>query len=260
MTLDLFQVDAFTNQLFGGNPAAIIPLETWLEDELMQNIAIENNLSETAFFVTKGKGFRIRWFTPGGEVDLCGHATLATAHVLWTELNYQGEYLSFSSRSGKLGVSRKGKIYSLNFPTDILTPVVAPEAILKGLNILPDACFLGREDYLVVTSNQEIIEGLQPDFRMLVKLNSRGVIVTAPGKEADFVSRCFFPAYGIDEDPTTGSAHTTLAPYWGKRLGKDEMSAIQLSKRVGHLKVKLKGDRTEISGKAVTFLRGKIEV
>lgn len=260
MRLDLFQVDAFTGKLFGGNPAAVVPLEDWLPDETFQAIAEENNLSETAFFIPSENGYRIRWFTPVAEVDLCGHATLATAHVLWTHLGFSEEKLAFDSRSGRLTVSKNAEWYTLDFPMDELERVDAPLAMVVALNAKILDCFRGREDYLVILENEQAVTGLTPDFSSLRKLGGRGVICTARGETCDFVSRCFFPAYGIDEDPVTGSAHTTLTPYWAAQLGKKKLSAQQLSKRGGRLICELQGDRTLISGQAITYLTGSIHL
>lgn len=260
MLLRIYQVDAFSDSVFSGNPAAVIPLENWLKDELMQQIALENNLSETSFFVKIETGYHIRWFTPVVEVDLCGHATIATAHVLWQHLNYPGDSISFKSRSGGLGVTRDNDYYTLDFPTDKLEKVGTPEIIAQSIGSDPIECYKGREDYLLLFDNQSTIENLTPDFTQLKKLKTRGIIATARGKDVDFVSRCFFPYFGIDEDPVTGSAHTTLAPYWSKRLDKNEMTARQISKRGGYLKCRLAGERTFISGQAVTYLKGEIEI
>ncbi len=260
MTLDIFQVDAFTHQLFGGNPAAIVPLENWLPDETLQNIAAENNLAETAFFTKNKENYHLRWFTPVTEVDLCGHATLATAHVLWQHLDFGGNEIAFQTRSGILKVKQDGGYYTMDFPTDNIEKTEAPELVVRSLGIEPIETWKGREDYLVLLENQAVVENLKPDFRTLSQLKARGVIATAKGGDVDFVSRCFFPYFGIDEDPVTGSAHTTLTPFWAKRLGKNELSARQISKRGGFLKCHLKGDRTEICGQAVTYLKGSIEV
>lgn len=257
-TQKIYQIDAFTEKLFGGNPAAVCPLENWLPDDLMQNIAMENNLAETAFYVPKGNQFELRWFTPTTEVDLCGHATLASAHVIFSNGFDQNEIIFISPRSGKLTVRKKEDLYTMNFPTDILEKVSAPTDLIKGLGITPLEVFKGKTDYMVIVENQTIIESLLPDFKTLEKLNSRGTIVSAPGQEVDFVSRCFFPQAGVDEDPTTGSAHTSMIPYWADKLGKNEMSAIQLSKRQGHLKCTYLNDRVEISGQARTYLIGQI--
>ena len=253
MKLTIYQVDAFTNKVFGGNPAAIIPLTKWLPDDILQKIAMENNLSETAYFIEQEGHFHIRWFTPVFEVDLCGHATLASAHVLWNELGYGNEEIRFRSRSGQLGVKKSGDFYILDFPTDTLQEVETPEEIINGLNTEILSTHFGREDYLIELPSQEAVEKLQPDFSILKKLKARGVIATASGNEVDFVSRCFFPYYGIDEDPVTGSAHTTMASFWANKLGKNEMTARQISAREGFLKIKMNGVRTEISGQAITF-------
>ena len=259
MELPIYQVDAFTDQLFGGNPAAIVPLEDWLADDLMQKIASENNLSETAFFVPFEGNFEIRWFTPKAEVDLCGHATLATAHVLFEHKKYTGKTIIFHSKSGILKVEKSNNLYTMDFPADKIRPVTCPDEITKGLGCVPLETFLGKDDYLIVIDSEKEILNIRPDFRMLSLLeNARGVIVTAPGNEVDFVSRCFYPQFGIDEDPATGSAHTTMTPYWAQRLNKIELIALQCSPRKGVLQCKYLQDRVLISGRAVTFLKGKM--
>jgi len=260
MKLKIYQVDAFTSKIFGGNPAAVCPLTEWLPDNLMQKIALENNLSETAFFVPNGEGYHLRWFTPTTEVDLCGHATLATGHVLFEHLGFEGNTINFQSRSGILGIKKVRGNYVLDFPCDELKKVEPPKYILDALGYEPKSCYLGREDYLVEVENQEVVANTNPDFGILKKLNARGILVTAPGSDVDFVSRCFFPAFGIGEDPATGSAHTTLTPFWAKKLGKAELSAKQISARGGQLICKLIGDRVEIGGKAVTYLTGEISL
>jgi len=261
MEIPIYQVDAFSNKLFGGNPAAVCPLDEWLADGLMQNIAAENNLAETAFLVKEDVGYHLRWFTPVKEVDLCGHATLATAHVLYNHLGYDKDEIAFQTRSGRLTVRKSEEAYVMNFPADHIQEVPTPEAIVKGLNIQPIKTYLGREDYLVVLPSQREVEALRPDFKILAELkDSRGTIATARGNAVDFVSRCFFPNYGIDEDPTTGSAHTTLTVYWAKQLEKESLSALQLSTRVGTLHCKLINDRVEITGQACTYLMGQILV
>ena len=259
-TQTIYQVDAFTDKIFGGNPAAICPLENWLSDDLMQNIAMENNLAETAFYVPIDNHFELRWFTPTIEVDLCGHATLASAHVIFSNGYAEDEIIFISPRSGELRVRRKENLYTMNFPSDTLKKVPAPSEILEGLGISPIEVFKGKTDYMVIVENQAIIESLQPDFKILEKLNARGTIVTAPGQNSDFVSRCFFPQAGVDEDPTTGSAHTSMIPYWANKLGKTEMTAVQLSNRKGHLSCKYLNDRVEISGHAKTYLIGHIYI
>jgi PhzF family phenazine biosynthesis protein len=262
MYMQIFQVDAFTKELFEGNPAAVVPLSEWLPDDLMQRIAMENNLAETVYFVPEGDKYMIRWFTPTVEVDLCGHATLAAGQVLFEEMGFKGEKINFySPRSGLLEVS-KGKQpgqLTLNFPAGAPTPVNTPvDIIFEGLGIPPQPLFKGPYDYMIVLENEAQILALQPDFRRLAASPGRGVVVTAPGSESDFVSRCFFPQSGIDEDPVTGSAHTMLTPYWAQRLGKKQLSAIQLSARRGHLDCELAGDRVYISGYAKIFLKGNI--
>lgn len=261
MTQTFYQIDAFTNKLFAGNPAGVCPLKEWLPDETMQNIAAENNIAETAFFVKEGDGFHLRWFTPTVEVDFCGHATLATSHVLFQHLNYENAAIEFQTRVGKLIVRKDGDFYVMNFPTDVLKEIKnPPETLLKSLNIEAREIYYGREDYLVIVENQEIVESVSPDFKLLKSLGLRGVIVSAPGKEVDFVSRCFFPAAGVDEDPVTGSAHTTLTPYWAKKLDKNNLTAMQISERTGFVKCHYLGDRVELSGQAVTYLKGEIFV
>ena len=260
MKLDLYQVDAFTYKLFRGNPAAVCPLDKWLDEEVMQNIAAENNLSETAFFVKENDTFRIRWFTPEAEVDLCGHATLASAHVLFNHLDFQNDTIAFQSNSGGLSVHQDRDYLVLNFPADNLESTNLPEQLSSAFNFQPADSYKGRSDYLVLFENQRQIQELLPDFQKIKASGARGVVVTAPGTDVDFVSRFFAPAVGIDEDPVTGSAHTTLTPFWAERLGKTEMTAKQISKRQGYLKCTLLGDRVEIAGQAVTYLIGKIDV
>lgn len=259
MSLPVYKVDAFTSKLFGGNPAAVCPLEEWLRDDIMQSLATENNLAETTFIVKERDHYRIRWFTPTVEVKLCGHATLATAHIFYTELGYAKDEIVFDSLSGILKVSRKADgVYTLDFPADKLHPVTeVPDAIFKGLGIGAVPVFKSSFDYLLVLHSQHEIEALKPDFKILSTLDARGVIVTAKGDEADFVSRCFFPPSGIDEDPVTGSAHTVMTPYWARVLNKTSLKAVQVSKRRGYLDCELKGDRVLMSGNAVTYLKGE---
>lgn len=260
MSLSIFQVDAFTDHLFGGNPAAVVPLETWLPDQTMQSIAAENNLAETAFFVKEPQGYHIRWFTPLAEVDLCGHATLATAHVLVHHLNYPEPSIAFSSRSGILRVKHDRGMLTLDFPSDTMTEVEIPEDLAEAVGIRPMKAFRGKTDVMLVYKTQEEIVRMKPNMHLLIQTEARGVIVTAPGKTVDFVSRFFAPQVGVPEDPVTGSAHTSLIPYWSKRTGKKELSARQLSKRMGELTCRFIGDRVEISGWAVTYLQGEIFV
>lgn len=258
MEIKLYQVDAFAEEIFAGNPAAVCPLETWLPDALMQNIALENNLAETAFFVREGNGFRIRWFTPAVEVDLCGHATLASAHVLFHHENFGGEEVVFQSRSGPLTVRKSGRELTLNFPVDTLTSTNNLPEFEEAFGIKPTEALKGKTDYMLVFESENQIRSIQPDLRLVAKLKARGVIITSKGDHVDFVSRFFAPQSGIDEDPVTGSAHTTLTPYWAKQLGKKELSALQLSHRGGKLSCRLSGDCVQITGSARTYLAGTI--
>ena len=257
MKIKQYQVDAFATRAFEGNPAAVCPLESWLNDGLLQAIAEENNLSETAFFVPSDKGFRLRWFTPASEVDLCGHATLATAHVIFETLGYTKQAITFETRSGDLFVERKGKQLEMNFPASPPTPRELPETLVKGLGQRPIEV-LAAGDYLAVFDSEATIRAISPDMALLGQLDLRGVIITAPGTDVDFVSRFFAPKFGIPEDPVTGSAHCTLAPYWAGRLGKRLLSARQVSKRCGSLTCELKGDRVLLSGSAVTVMEAEI--
>lgn len=254
----IYQVDAFTDKPFGGNPAGVCPLEKWLSDELMQKIALENNQAETAFFIREGVNFHIRWFTPAVEVDLCGHATLAAAHVLFNHLNHHGEQVIFNSRSGELIVTRKENMLTLNFPRDTYSEVNVSSHINSCFTGKPVKAYKGKTDYMLVFENEEQVRNEKPDLVQLNKLDARGVIITAKGNEVDFVSRFFAPQSGINEDPVTGSAHTTLTPYWSETLGKNELVALQVSPRQGKLWCKNLGDRIEISGKAVTYMEGTI--
>jgi PhzF family phenazine biosynthesis protein len=254
----LYQVDAFTDELFKGNPAGVCPLAEWLSDDLMQNIALENNLAETAFFIRSATESRIRWFTPVVEVDLCGHATLATAHVIFTEIDPEASEIQFDSRSGILRVQRDSDKLTLDFPADRITPAAAPGELLKAFPEPAIEVYRGRDDYMLVFATEDIVRKMKPDLGIIEKCSDRGVIVTARGVKTDFVSRFFGPAAGVPEDPVTGSAHTTLAPYWGKILGKDVLTAYQASRRGGHLECRLSGERVFISGSAVTYLKGEI--
>ncbi|MFN8285131.1 MAG: PhzF family phenazine biosynthesis isomerase [Chitinophagales bacterium] len=260
MKLKLYQVDAFTEKIFGGNPAAVCPLENWLPDSVLQNIAMENNLAETAFYIQHKGEYHLRWFTPVLEVDLCGHATLATAHVMFNHEGFTGNKISFQSRSGILSVEKSGDLLTLDFPVDEIAEIPLTAELGEGFNIKPIAALKGKTDHVLVFSSEADIRNLEPDFRTIAKLHGRGIIVTAKGKEVDFVSRFFAPQAGIDEDPVTGSVHTTLTPYWAKVLGKTELSALQLSKRQGALQCKLEGNRVLISGYTRTYLVGEIFV
>ncbi|TXK37873.1 PhzF family phenazine biosynthesis protein [Pontibacter qinzhouensis] len=259
--LTLYQIDAFTDKVFGGNPAAVCVLDQWLEEEKMQQIAAENNLAETAFVVKTGSDYSIRWFTPTVEVDLCGHATLAAAFVLFSYHHLTVNAITFHShRSGLLTVEQQGEELTLNFPTDVLEQVEVPETLTQAFGVAPEAAFKGKTDYLLLFASEEDIVALHPDLRVLAGVAARGVIVSAPGKEVDFVSRFFAPQVGVDEDPVTGSAHTTLIPYWSQRLGKQKLTARQLSKRQGELTCEFLGDRVAITGNAVAYLKGEIYV
>jgi PhzF family phenazine biosynthesis protein len=258
MNLKIYQVDAFTEQVFGGNPAAVCPLKDWLPAEIMQKIALENNLAETAFYVETPAGFHIRWFTPSVEVDLCGHATLATAHVLFQHENYANQEVVFDSRSGYLKVHQSGDLLTLDFPRDTLTPVKLTEDLKTIFDIAPKLAFRGKTDYMLVYEKEAQIRQIKPYLAKIAQLPVRGVMITAPGDSVDFVSRFFGPHSGIDEDPVTGSAHTTLTPYWAEIYQKTELSALQLSARQGQLQCVLAQDRVKISGKAQTYLIGEI--
>lgn len=260
MEIPVYQVDAFSSSLFGGNPAAICPLQEWLPDELMQNIAMENNLSETAFLVPVGDHFRIRWFTPKAEVALCGHATLAAAHVLFTELDVKGQEICFHSLSGELRVAKSAAGLQLDFPSQAPEPCEPPLGLLEALGGEPIDVAFSAEDFIVRYGSEKSIVDLQPDFNKLARTQCRGVAVTAPGDKVDFVSRFFAPAVGINEDPVTGSAHCKLTPLWAERLGKTVMTARQLSARGGELQCELKNDRVLMAGVAVTFLQGMVRL
>jgi PhzF family phenazine biosynthesis protein len=267
MTLPLFIVDVFAEKKFSGNPAGVCPLREWLPDATMQDIAAENNQAETAFFAPDESGaadYLLRWFTPTQEIELCGHATLASGHVLFKELAHPREVIRFRTlKAGILTVERRGDALWLALPTRMPEPLEdVPSALLKGLSILPEDVQLVGNKYFAIYEDAATVGALTPDMRELRKLGEMGVVVTAPGRNAgeDFVSRFFAPAAGIDEDPVTGSAHTTLTPYWSTRLKKSELSAKQISKRIGDLKCKNLGERTEIAGNCVLYLVGEIEV
>jgi PhzF family phenazine biosynthesis protein len=257
MKIQIYQIDAFTRTLFKGNPAAVCPLEDWLEDEILQAIAAENNLSETAFLVFRGDHYDLRWFTPKVEVDLCGHATLASAHVVFHFIDPEATAVRFQTRSGMLTVEREGDLLAMQFPSRGGTPTDCPESLVRGLGTRPDEVLLSR-DYLAVFRSPEIVKSIKPDMSHLMKLDGLGVIVTAPGQEVDFVSRFFAPKAGVPEDPVTGSAHCTLIPYWARRLGREELHALQLSERGGELFCKDLGEVVRIAGYAVTYLEGSI--
>ena len=259
MEITLYQIDAFASKLFEGNPAAVCPLDAWLPDYLMQSIAEENNLSETAFFVPKGNGFHIRWFTPASEVDLCGHATLASAYVLFNILGYKKDKIEFDSKSGILAVTKNNEWLVMDFPAQPPVSCAIPEEIVKAFDIAPVEC-LKSEDFVVVFEHEIDIESANPDFGQLKKLDLRGVIITAKSTRYDFVARFFAPKYGIPEDPVTGSAYTQLAPYWASKTGSKRFSVKQLSSRGGELTCEIVDDRVLISGKAIKYLEGKIKI
>jgi predicted PhzF superfamily epimerase YddE/YHI9 len=259
MKLPIYQIDAFTSRLFGGNPAAVVVLDQWLPEDVLQGIAAENNLSETAFVIPKEEMAPLRWFTPAVEVDLCGHATLATGHVLFSHYFPSLGKLSLSTRSGALAVSREGGLLSLDFPSRPGVPIEISRDLVSALGSRPKEAYLAR-DILAIFDTEAEIRGLRPDFERIARLDALAVIVSAPGTGVDFVSRFFAPGVGIPEDPVTGSAHCTLVPYWAGRLGKHELAAQQLSSRGGELACELRGDRVTIAGRTVEYLRGEIEV
>ncbi len=259
LTLKLFQVDAFASRPFEGNPAAVCPLDDWLPDELMQSVAAENNLSETAFFVNEGNTYRIRWFTPTTEVDLCGHATLATAFVLFNELGEITDTLRFQSRSGPLSVARQGQQLVLDFPAQPPAACEVPDALSESLGRSPLACFR-HDDYVLVYDDEAFVRSVAPDLHRLSDVDCRGVIITSAARDYDFVARFFGPRSGVPEDPVTGSAFTELAPVWADRLGKTSFSARQVSARGGDVRCELRGDRVLISGSAVCVMRGTLHL
>jgi PhzF family phenazine biosynthesis protein len=260
MNVPIYQVDAFTGKLFGGNPAAICPLDVWLPDATMQSIAAENNLADTAFYVRKNGGFHIRWFTPGAEVDLCGHATLAAAHVVM-ELRKEAKAgrVAFDSKSGELVVTRESDLYALDFPTRPPSETKFDDKLFDALGAKPKQV-LGARDYLCVFETEAEVRAVRPNMEKLAAIDRFGTIITAPGADCDFVSRFFAPAKGVPEDPVTGSAHCTLIPYWSERLGKTKLFARQISQRGGELWCEHRGDRVSIAGRAVKYLEGTIVV
>jgi len=259
MRLPYFHVDAFASGVFRGNPAGVCPLAAWLPDATLQNIAAENNLSETAFVVARGADYDLRWFTPTTEVDLCGHATLAAAFVLFTERGLAGDQVRFHSRSGPLSVSREGDVLTLDFPSRPAAPCATPDALRRGLGAAPAEVRKAR-DFLAVFGREAEVRALRPDFAALRTLDCLGIIATAPGVGCDFVSRFFAPGAGIDEDPATGSSHCTLIPYWAQRLGKTKLFGRQVSVRGGEMFCNLVGDRVQIGGHAALYSRGELEV
>jgi len=263
MTVPFFQVDAFTDALFGGNPAAVCVLDRWLDDSILLNIAKKNWLPETAFIVpeTRGADFRLRWFTPDLEMDLCGHATLATAHVIFEHLQFKKDKVVFASKSGELMVSRSGDFLQLDFPSRMPVPAPLPEVFARGFGVVPKEVYKAR-DYVLVYDNERTIREIKPDQAILdtFHLGVGGIIITAKGDDVDFVSRYFQTQATIFEDPVTGSAHCSLIPFWSQRLGKKKMHALQVSERLGKLHCEDCGDRVLIAGKAKTYLEGTIHL
>lgn len=259
MRLPVYQVDAFSSRVFAGNPAAVMPLENWLPDATLQAIAAENNLSETAYVVREGEGWRLRWFTPGAEVALCGHATLATALVMRDKLKLWKDRIAFETKSGTLVVSEDGKRLALDFPSQPAKPIAAPSGLEAALGAKPVEV-LQQIDLVCVLETARQVRELKPDIRALARIDARGIIVTAPGDDCDFVSRFFAPRVGVDEDPVTGSAHCKLIPYWSQRLGRRELFARQVSSRGGELWCIDRGARVTIAGHGVMFLDGTIEI
>ena len=259
MKIKMFQVDAFSDKLFCGNPAAVCILKKNLDENLMQKIALENNLSETAYVLKKNNEYEIRWFTPKSEIDLCGHATLASAHVIFEYFIPNQKEITFISKySGILKVKKEGEYLELNFPIGEYKKIIDPEEIINGLGKKPLESYKAKKDYMFIFEKQKDIENIKPDFQILRKTKAKTIIVTSKGDETDFVSRVFAPYYGINEDPVTGSAHTMLTPYWIKRLNKENLEALQISERKGYLKCRIVNDRVYISGKAKTFFIGDI--
>ena len=259
MKLPYFEVAAFASKPFSGNPAGVCPLETWPDNSVLQAIAAENNLSETAFFCPRDGQYDLRWFTPEVEIDLCGHATLASAFILYSELGFRGDAIRFRSRSGVLKVTQNDGVLTLDFPSRPPAPCPRPGDLIEALGREPVSVLKSR-DYFVVFASEAEVRSLRPDFLALREVDAHAVIATAPGTDCDFVSRFFAPRAGINEDPVTGSAHCTLIPYWSERLKKTEMFARQVSRRGGELYCRQAGDRVHIGGNAVLYLRGEIAI
>jgi PhzF family phenazine biosynthesis protein len=260
MNYPIYQVDAFTQACFGGNPAAVMPLSEWLPDDTMQSLAMENNLAETAFFVASEgeEDFHLRWFTPNNEIDLCGHATLASAYVIFNELQWPNDSISFITQSGRLEVTRSTRGLTLNFPARPPEAAEVPEGLLKALGVT-QVKYSGRaRDWLIELENEAEVQALKPDFSEFKLHSDRALIACAKGDKVDFVSRFFAPEYGIDEDPVTGSAHCTSVPYWAEKLGKNTLQAKQLSDRGGDLFCQLEGERVFMSGHCVLFMKGQV--
>src|SRR6478672_6107992 len=256
MTLTIYQVDAFAEKIFTGNPAAVIPLERWLDAELMQKIALENNLSETAFFVKQDEKYELRWFTPEYEIDLCGHATLASAYIIKTFLEPHVQEISFTTqKAGVLKTKTGAGVYTLDFPARMPVATDTPKNLLESLNVTNAVEVLRSRDYFVVLPNEEAVRNIEPNYELMKTLDTIGIIVTAKGQSADVVSRCFYPGVGIQEDPVTGSAHCNIIPYWSQKLGTTKIFAKQLSPRGGELHCELAGERVLMSGNCVLYLK-----
>lgn len=261
MKLPIYQVDAFTSDVFSGNPAAVCILDEWIDDRLLQSIAAENNLSETAFLVQTDKGFDIRWFTPAAEVALCGHATLASAFVHFVCRKWSADTIRFQTRkSGQLIVTRQDDILEMDFPARPTYTRTPPDGLSEALGVTSGKVFGSAEDLMVVLDDEKTVKEVQPSFEALDKIDCRGIIITALGNQSDFVSRFFAPSVGVPEDPVTGSAHCVLIPYWAKVLGKKELHAFQVSKRGGELFCRHAGERVRIAGKAALYLEGTITI
>jgi PhzF family phenazine biosynthesis protein len=257
MNLPIYQIDAFTSSIFSGNPAAVVPLEEWITNKMMQSIAMENNLSETAFIVKNQKNYEIRWFTPQCEVDLCGHATLAAAHLILYHIESNRNEVTFLSKSGKLNVKKENDLLSINLPAVHSKKAKPSEILTEALGKRPVEVY-ESDDIMAVFNTEEDIKSISPNFARLQEVKTRGIIVTAPGKNADFVSRFFAPALGINEDPVTGSAHTKLVPYWSARTGKNELHALQLSKRSGKLICRNKKEYVQLLGNSRLYMSGEL--
>ncbi len=257
MELKIYQLDAFANKQFEGNPAAVCPLDQWIDDTLMQKIAAENNLSETAFFVENNGIFHIRWFTPNREVSLCGHATLASAYVIFTYLDYKHPRIEFICQSGKLFVSKHNHLLSMDFPSEPHTPCMIPNELAQAFDSRPVSCFF-NQDYFLIFSSEEQILNAQPDMTLLSTIDCRGICISAPSHEYDFVSRFFAPRFGINEDPVTGSSFTALAPYWSEQLNKTSLHARQVSARGGDVQLQCSGKRVTISGTVKHYMTGTL--
>jgi len=262
MKLRIYQVDAFASKVFEGNPAAVCPLEEWLDDDILQKIAEENNLSETAFFVVSENEIQLRWFTPLEEVDLCGHATLACAHVLYKHLGYTKAQINFQTKSGKLIVTQTSSGYSMDFPAsepvELYTDI--PINLISGLGGVKPQKIMAAFDYVIVLSSEDEVKNLTPDLSMWLHIDLRGVVVTAQGSDVDFVSRCFFPKLRVNEDPITGSAHCELTPYWAAKLNRNKLKARQISLRSGLVVCELNKDRVILTGNAIDYMSGEITI